>query len=367
MAPARRRIGILTAGGDCPGLNAVIRSVTKTAIGEHGLEVVGIEDGFEGLVEERYRRLAWSEVSGILSSGGTILGSSNRAEPFSYPTRTEHGVEYRDRSGDALRTAERLGLECVVCVGGNGTMTGAMRFAQLGLNVVGVPKTIDNDVEGTEITPGFDTAVATATDAIDRIHTTAQSHHRVMVIEVMGRDAGWLALCSGLAGGADVILLPELPYDSAAVARTVARRNSRGSRFSIVVVGEGARPHGGDVVVQKEVPGLPGRVRLGGIGQKVADDIEDTTGVESRVTVLGHLLRGGSPTSRDRLLGTILGVCAAHLAADRHYGIMVACQAGEVVTVELDNVGGRTRRVPLDSPLLAAARAVGTCLGTEEA
>jgi phosphofructokinase-like protein len=367
MAPARRRIGILTAGGDCPGLNAVIRSVVKTAIGGHGLEVVGIKDGFEGLVENRHRRLEWSDVSGILSSGGTILGSSNRAEPFSYPTKTERGIENRDRSGDALRTVDRLGLECVVCVGGNGTMTGAMRFAQLGLNVVGVPKTIDNDVEGNEITPGFDTAVATATDAIDRIHTTAQSHHRVMVIEVMGRDAGWLALCSGLAGGADVILLPELPYDPEVVARTVTRRSSRGSRFSIVVVGEGARPQGGDVTVQKDVPGLPGRVRLGGVGQKVAEDIEETTGIESRVTVLGHLLRGGTPTSRDRLLGTLLGVRAAHLAAERQYRIMVACQGGEVVTVELEKVGGRTRTVPLDSPLLAAARAVGTCLGTEEA
>jgi phosphofructokinase-like protein len=366
MTSDRRRIGILTAGGDCPGLNAVIRSVAKTAMGEHCMDIVGIEDGFEGLVEDRHRHLGWADVSGVLSAGGTILGSSNRAEPFRYPTKTERGTEYRDRSGDALRTAERLGLECVVCIGGNGTMTGAMRFSELGLNVIGVPKTIDNDVEGTDITPGFDTAVATATDAIDRIHTTAQSHHRVMVIEVMGRDAGWLALCSGLAGGADVILLPELPYDPGVIAETVTRRNSRGSRFSIVVVGEGARPKGGDVTVQKEVPGQPGKVRLGGVGQNIADAIEGTTGIEARVTVLGHLVRGGSPTARDRVLGTLLGVRAAHLAAERHYGVMVASKKDDVTTVELARVGGRTRKVPLDSPLLAAARAVGTSLGTQE-
>jgi 6-phosphofructokinase 1 len=360
-----RRIGILTAGGDCPGLNAVIRSVVKAAISQHGFEVLGIEDGFEGLVENRYRPLTWTDASGILSTGGTILGSSNRAEPFRYPVPTGNGIEYRDRSGEVLENADRLGLECVICVGGNGTMTGAARFAKLGLHVVGVPKTIDNDVEGTDITPGFDTAVATATDAIDRIHTTAQSHHRAMVIEVMGREAGWLALCSGLAGGADVILLPELPYEPEALVRTVQRRDSRGSRFSIVVVGEGAHPQGGSAVVLEELPGRPGHVRLGGIGQQVAREIEEASGIEARVTVLGHLVRGGAPTARDRLLGTRLGVRAAACVAAREYGLMVGWHRGEVVKVSLEQVGGRTRKVPANSPLLAAARAVGTCLGVD--
>ncbi len=358
-----RRLGILTAGGDCPGLNAVIRSVTKTLIADHGMEVIGIKDGFEGLVESRHRHLEWADASGILSLGGTILGSSNRADPFHYPTPIGTGVEYQDRSRDVLQNAKRLGLECVVCVGGNGTMTGAMKFAKMGLNVVGVPKTIDNDVEGTDVTPGFDTAVAIATEAIDRIHSTAQSHHRVMVVEVMGREAGWLALCSGLAGGADVILLPELPYEFDTVVRTVRRRNSRGSRFSIIVAGEGSHPKGGSMVVQKDLPGRPGRVRLGGIGQKIADQIEEAAGIETRVTVLGHLLRGGAPTARDRLLGTLLGATAAHHAAERRYGVMVGWQHGAAVTVELKRVGGRTRTVPLDSPLLDAARSVGTCLG----
>lgn len=358
-----KRIGILTGGGDCPGLNAVIRAVVKTVINDYDIAVVGFKDGFEGLVENKFVNLNLDNASGILTRGGTILGSSNRADPFRYPVLENGKYEYRDRSDQAVKTYEEHGLEALVCIGGDGTMAVSHKIAGKNIPVVGIPKTIDNDLMGTDVTFGFDSALTTATEAVDKIHTTAQSHHRVMVIEVMGRYAGWLALCSGIAGGGDIILIPEIPYDIDHICEAIKQRKYHGRYFSILVVGEGAKPKGGEMVVKKRVEGSPEPIRLGGIGHKVADDIEDKIQVETRVTVLGHLLRGGVPSPADRLLATRFGVAAAEQVAKRKFGKMVALRGNEIVTVPIDQIAGKTRIVPLDSPFLSMARSVGTCLG----
>ncbi len=358
-----KRIGILTGGGDCPGLNAVIRAVVKTVINDYDMAVVGFLDGFEGLVENKFIKLNSDNVSGILTRGGTILGTSNRADPFRYPVVENGKYEYRDRSDQAVKTFEEHGLEALVCIGGDGTMAVSHKIAGKNIPVVGIPKTIDNDLVGTDVTFGFDSALTTATEAIDKIHTTAQSHHRVMVIEVMGRYAGWLALCSGTAGGGDIILIPEIPYEIDRICEAIKQRKYHGRYFSILVVGEGAKPKGGEMVVKKRVEGSPEPIRLGGIGHKVADDIEDKIQVETRVTILGHLLRGGVPSPADRLLATRFGVAAAEQVAKRKFGKMVALRGNEIVTVPINEVAGKTRTVPLDSPYLSMARSVGTCLG----
>ena len=360
MAKRRRRIGVLTAGGDCPGLNAVIRAVTKSLIFEHEVAVVGILDGFRGLVENNVRPLSTDDVSGILTAGGTILGTTNKENPFKYPSRSGRKVTFSDRSGDAILHAKKLGLECVVTIGGDGTHAIADGLAKKGLNVIGVPKTIDNDLRGTDRTFGHDTAVAIAAEAIDRLHTTAMSHHRVMVVETMGRYAGWLALHAGLAGGGDVILLPEMPYSLDAICETTLERSKRGRQFTIVVVAEGARPRGGELVARKEISDASDPIRLGGIGHKVAEDVEAQTGLETRVTVLGHLQRGGTPTAFDRILATQFGAEAAVLVAQRSYGRMVALRGSRITSVAMERVAGRPRLVPLNSPLVRAARAVGT-------
>jgi len=312
---APKRIGILTGGGDCPGLNAVIRAVVKTAVNDYDMDVVGFLDGFEGMVENKFVNLDVDNVSGILTRGGTILGSSNRADPFQYPVLVDGKYEYRDRSDQAVKTFEEHGLEALVCIGGDGTMAVSHKISRKNIPVVGIPKTIDNDLVGTDVTFGFDSALTTATEAIDKIHTTAQSHHRVMVVEVMGRYAGWLALCSGIAGGGDIILIPEIPYDIDSVCDAIKQRKYHGryfsilvvGYFSILVVGEGAKPKGGEMVVKRRIAGSPEPVRLGGISHKVADDIEEKIQVETRVTILGHLLRGGVPSPADRLLATRYG------------------------------------------------------------
>ncbi|MFZ5518623.1 MAG: 6-phosphofructokinase [Candidatus Zhuqueibacterota bacterium] len=360
-----KRIGILTGGGDCPGLNAVIRAVVKTAINDYDIKVTGFLDGFEGLVENKTVVLNESNVSGILTRGGTILGTSNRADPFAYPVLENGKTEYRDRSDQLLNTFEQHGLEALVCIGGDGTMTVSQKIAQKGINVVGIPKTIDNDLMGTDVTFGYDSALTTATEAIDKIHTTAQSHHRLMVIEVMGRYAGWLSLGSGIAGGGDIILIPEIPYDIQFVCQKIKERNYQGKHFSILVVGEGAKPKGGDMVVNRTVDGSPEPIRLGGIGHKVANDIENVIAVETRVTVLGHLLRGGVPTPADRLLATRFGVAAAKLIEKQNFGKMVALRGDKITSAPISEVAGKTRTIPLDSPLLAVARSVGTCLGDD--
>jgi 6-phosphofructokinase 1 len=295
--------------------------------------------------------------------GGTILGASKISNPYRYAVKTGRRLVFRDVSGAAIRNARQLGLEALVCIGGDGTMGIAHRLLKDGLPVVGVPKTIDNDLRGTDVTFGFDSAVAIAAEAIDRLHTTAQSHHRIMIIEVMGHRAGWIALYAGVAGGGDIILIPEIPYDVEAVAAKVKERNRIGRKFSIVVVAEGARPKGGDVVVRKRVEKSADPVRLGGVGFVLQGELEKLTGSETRTVVLGHLQRGGSPTAADRVLATQLGAKAVDLVVQRKLGRMVAIKRGEVTSVPLKVAAGGPRIVPLAHPLIAAARSIGTSFG----
>jgi len=357
------RIGIVTAGGDCPGINAVIRAVAKKVINEDGWEIVGIEDGYEGLINNKHRRLENHDVSGILTLGGTILGTSKKANPYKYAVKKGDRLHFKDESKTALRTIKSLGLDCLVCIGGDGTLGIAYRLFKDGIPVVGVPKTIDNDIVGTEITFGFESAVTIATEGIDRLHTTAQSHHRVMIIEVMGHNAGWIALHSGIAGGGDIILIPEIPYDIKKVAEKVKERHRKGKRFSIVVVAEGAKPKGGDVAIQRIVKESPDPIRLGGIGFILGEKIEKMTGVETRTVVMGHLQRGGSPTPFDRVLATELGSRAVDMIRKRKFGYMVGFQKGRVVEVDLKDVAKGIRTVPPDHPLIRSARSLDTCFG----
>ena len=357
------RIGILTGGGDCPGLNAVIRGVTKIAINTLNLEVIGFYDGFLGLIENRYSPLTFEKVSGILTQGGTILGSDNKANPFEYVDRRCADLSKTDVSDQCLELYRDLGLDALICVGGDGTMTIAGKLAAKGARIVGLPKTIDKDLAETDVTFGFDSARNIATEAIDRIHTTAQSHHRVMLIEVMGRNAGWLALESGIASGGDIILIPEIPYDVGEITTVVRRRSRFGNRFSIIVVAEGAKPVGGAQVVQKIVADSPDPVRLGGISHLIAHQIEEETGIESRVAILGHVQRGGTPTPLDRILGTQFAAKAMELVANRQFNHMAALQGSEMVAVPIEKVMGKQRLVPPDSPLIKAAVAVGTSFG----
>ena len=360
----KKRIGVLTGGGDCPGLNAVIRGVVKASISNYGTEVIGIEDGYEGLIQKRVSPINWLQVSGILTQGGTILGTSNIANPFKWPVKDKNGkMTFADISDNVAEFVEELKLDNIVCIGGDGTMAIAQQMSQKGIRIVGVPKTIDNDIWGTDITFGFDTAVGTATEAIDKIHTTAMSHHRVMVVEVMGRYAGWLALHSGIAGGGDVILIPEIPFKMDKVCDVVSKRSKKGRRFSIVVVAEGAKPEGGELVVQRVVKKATDPIRLGGIGMKIGNEIEDKTGLETRVTVLGHLQRGGTPTAYDRILATRFGVKAAKLCDDGVGGVMVAVRGQDIIAVPLSDIGGKTRTVDQHNPLVNVAQKVGTCMG----
>lgn len=358
-----KRIGVLTGGGDCPGLNAVIRAVTKSAINLYGWEVIGFEDGFKGLVENTYRVLDLAAVSGIIHRGGTILGTTNRDNPFHYLVEENGQKVFRDMSAQAIKNLENLGIEALVVIGGDGSLHIAYNLFKQGVKVVGVPKTIDNDISGTDVTFGFDTAVATATGALDKLHTTAESHHRVMILEVMGRYAGWIALEAGVAGGADVILIPEIPYRIENVAQTIAKREATGKKFSIIVVAEGAREEGGDLVVQRLVPESHDPIRLGGIGNKLAEDIERLTGRETRVTVLGHLQRGGSPTAFDRILSTRYGVAAVDTIAAGNFGSMVSLRTPFVTTITLQEAIGELKKVPVDHDLVQAAKAVGISFG----
>jgi len=358
-----KRVGVLTGGGDCPGLNAVISAIVKTAERDYDWEVIGFLDGYEGLIENRYMSLGRKDVSGIMALGGTILGSSNRANPFRFPVLQEDEYVYLDRSSQAVRNFEALGLEVLLAIGGDGTMAASAGMMEKGLPVIGVPKTIDNDLWGTDVTFGFDSALAVATEAIDRIHTTAQSHHRIMLVEVMGRYAGWVALGSGLAGGGDIILIPEIPYDIEAVCDRIKERNSRGKRFSIVVVGEGAKAIGGEMVVGRTVANSPDPVRLGGVSHRLAAQLEGLLNIECRVTILGHLVRGGSPTAFDRVLATRFGVEAMHLAVKGKSGEMVVLRGTDVTTVPIAEVAGKIRKVTADHPWVRTATSIGISLG----
>ncbi|MDN5345476.1 MAG: ATP-dependent phosphofructokinase / diphosphate-dependent phosphofructokinase [Clostridia bacterium] len=357
-----KRLAILTGGGDCPGLNAVIRAATKTAF-SHGYEMIGFLDGYTGVVESRYIKLDPPAISGLLHRGGTILGTNNRSNPFYFPVKVGDEITYQDMSDRAVTRLDEMGIEALLVVGGDGTLAGARDFKAKGARVIGVPKTIDNDLAATDQTFGFDTAVRTATDALDKLHTTAESHHRVMVLELMGRYAGWIALYSGLAGGADVILIPEIPWRIEGVLAKIEARRVEGKPFSIVVVAEGVKSQAGELVVQRRVEGSVEKVRLGGIGQLVGQMIEEKSGIEARVTVLGHIQRGGSPSSYDRVLATRFGVAAAELAVKGIHGVMVCLQGNAIAHVPLEEAVGKPRTIPLDHQLLATARAIGISFG----
>jgi phosphofructokinase-like protein len=358
--PTLARLGVLTGGGDAPGLNAVIRAVVKTA-SNSGIECVGLEDSFDGLIEpDRSRVLKPRDVTGILRLGGTILGTTNRGNPFAYPVNTSVGtIDYSDRVVEMFHT---MGLGALIVIGGDGTLGIAHRFCELGIPVVGVPKTIDNDIAGTTNCFGFDTAVAFATDAIDRLHTTAEAHHRILVVEVMGRYAGWIALYSGVAGGADAILIPEIPFEISRVAARLRERDALGAKFSIVVVAEGAHPAGGSVSLIE--PAREGySERLGGIGARMCEALAKETGKETRSVVLGHLQRGGAPTSFDRVLATRFGGKAVELVRKGEFGTMVALAPPDIIARRLDEVVGKTKRVPMDFDLLVTARNLGVAFG----
>jgi ATP-dependent phosphofructokinase / diphosphate-dependent phosphofructokinase len=354
------RLGVLTGGGDAPGLNAVIRAVVKSACNS-GIQCVGLEDSFDGLVEpDRSRPLTPRDVRGIMRLGGTILGTVNRGNPFAYPVETSDGT--KDYSERVIDMFHKMGLDALVCIGGDGTLAIAHKFFLRGIPLVGVPKTIDNDIVGTTNCFGFDTAVAFATDAIDRLHTTAEAHRRIIVVEVMGRYAGWIALFAGVAGGADAILIPEIPFDLAVVAERLKGRERWGANFSIVVVAEGAIAEGGKVALVEEA--RQGRAeRLGGVGAKVADALGTLTGKETRSVVLGHLQRGGAPTSFDRILATRFGGKAVELIRHNEFGKMVAFAPPDIIGRPLEEVVGKIRRVPLDSDVLLTAKALGVTFG----
>lgn len=366
---AVKRIGVVTGGGDCPGLNPVIRAVTKTAIREYGMEVIGIEDGFNGILEEgepRVMPLDQSSVRGILPRGGTILGTTNRGHPFKYPIRNEDGTwGEEDRFWLFQKRLDELGIEAIVMIGGDGTMVIAQDLRERGINVVGVPKTIDNDLSATEVTFGFATALEVATSALDRLHTTAESHHRVMVLEVMGREAGWIALHGGLAGGGDVILIPEIPFRFEPLIAKFNARARRGRPFSLVVVAEGAAPLGGEQVFAAE-DAMTGWKRLGGVAYSIGREIEQRGGFEVRVTVLGHIQRGGTPVPVDRILATRFGVEAARLAAQGEFGTMVALRCDHIVAVPLGDAIGRLKLVEPDNQVVQCARATGVVFGDED-
>ena len=349
-----RCIGIATGGGDAPGLNAVIRAATKAAILKHNWKVIGIPDGFDGLIwPEKSFELTLDRVSGILPRGGTILGTTNRGNPFNYKTE-ENGEEVvRDISDEIIANSKKLGIDAIITIGGDGSQKIGYELFQKGMKMVGVPKTIDNDLSATEITFGFDTALHTVSDAIDKIHTTASSHHRVMVVEVMGRDCGWIALAGGISGGAHVILIPEIPFTIKSVCDFITQRESRGSRFTIVVVAEGI----------KLPPELKQMARGWPVGNTIGDAIGLFANKEVRVSVLGHIQRGGSPSPYDRVLATRFGVAAVDLVAKGEFGKMVALRANAVVAVDVAQAIGRLKAVHPEGELVRTARAIGIGFG----
>ena len=374
-------IGILTSGGDSPGLNAAIRGVGKAALNHFGMQIIGFRDGFRGLMENRSMPLDGNALSDILTRGGTILGTS-RDKPHRMPV----GGKLLDMTDVIVGNYQDNHLDCLVCLGGGGTQKNALRLKEKGLNIITLPKTIDNDVAGTDATFGFDTALSIATDAIDRLHSTAHSHHRIIVVEIMGHRAGWLALGAGIAGGADAILIPEIPYDVECVAEAIRERSRRGKSFSIVAVAEGAisqaehaaraateeaekaekaeKTNGAKAKSGKKAKAPPcAETQYADHTIKLAHRLEQLTGLESRVTILGHLQRGGIPTAADRLLATRLGTAAAELISKQRYGVMVASKGEKTLPVKLEEVAGKVKTVPHDHPWILSARRVGTCMG----
>lgn len=363
MKQTKKRIGICTGGGDCPGLNAVIRAASKTAF-NLGWEVIGIHDGFDGLLNPDNTKLLHShDIAGILNIGGTILGTTNRGNPFEKKVKVGNKTVTKDVSDKVVRGFHKLKLDALIAIGGDGTLGIAKKLYDKGIPLVGVPKTIDNDLSATVVTFGFDTAVGTATDALDKLHSTAESHQRVMVVEVMGRYAGWIALNSGVAGGADVILIPEIPFDINKVCQKVEYRYKIKRNFCIIVVAEGAKPKGGLIFTKKCADTGRQEPLLGGIAQYVSDEVQRITGRESRSLVLGHLQRGGHPTTFDRLLATRFGVAAVELIRQGKFGHMVCHRPPDTESVPLEEAIGKMKSVPLDCDTIRAARALGISFG----
>ncbi|GFR36301.1 6-phosphofructokinase [Thermobrachium celere] len=361
---AVKKIAILTGGGDCPGLNAVIRAVTRTAILKYGYEVIGYRYGYRGLYKNDFIPLTLDTVSGILHKGGTILYSSNKDNLFDYPIEENGKIVKKDVSDVAIENLKKENVDVLVVIGGDGTLTSARDFARKGVKVIGIPKTIDNDLYSTDLTFGFYSAIDVATDALDRLHTTAESHHRIMILEVMGRNAGWIALYSGIAGSADVILIPEIPYSIEKVVEKIEQRKAQGKPFSIIVIAEGAKPKDGNVVISKIVEDSPDPIRLGGIGNKLASDLEKLIkSNEIRCAVLGHIQRGGNTSTFDRILSTRYGVAAVELIHQEKFGNMV-CLKGDTITYDsLENVIGKTKNVDPESELVQVARSIGISFG----
>jgi phosphofructokinase-like protein len=355
LSTPMKRIGILTGGGDCPGLNAVIRAAVRTLVRDYDLEVVGIQLGFEGLLTKATIPLTLETIRGILPKGGTLLRTTNRGNPFEYPVA---GGGCEDRSAEVLENIRELGIDGIIAIGGDGTLKIAQRLCDMGIGIVAVPKTIDNDLAATDYTFGFQTAVAIATDAVDRLHSTAESHDRVMILEVMGRNAGWIALYAGLAGGADIILVPEIEYDPQEIVRTIRERQAEGSKFDIIVVAEGAKRQGGEEAYLDKATR-----RLGGIAYQVASDIQQQIDLEIRVTVLGHVQRGGSPIAFDRILASRFGKAAADLVATGNFGQMVAVRAEEIVSVAIEDAVSRPKYVDPDGQVVKAAQSLGISFG----
>lgn len=359
-----KRVGVLTGGGDCPGLNAVLRAVVKSAVFNYGWEIIGINEGFEGLLAPgKTHPLELQDVRGLLPRGGTILGSTNRGNPFEHKEDKDGKKVVVDISSLAMESYEKLELDALIVIGGDGSLKIGQKFYNMGMNVIGVPKTIDNDLMATDSTFGFRTAVMTATEAIDKLHTTGESHNRAMILEVMGRYAGWIALESGLAGGADIILIPEIPYDIEEVCGKIHRRHKAGSGFSIIVVAEGAKAKGGDVTVLHEAKNASSLERLGGVGNVIANQITEKTGVETRVTVLGHLQRGGTPNPFDRILATRFGVEAVELVKQERFGRMVCYRDYRIDSVKIEDAVGAFKAVDPDGQLVRTAEAIGIAFG----
>jgi 6-phosphofructokinase 1 len=364
-----KKVGILTGGGDCSGLNAVIRAVTRSAIIGHGAKVVGIEGGFEGLVFNHTQDLTIRSTRDILTLGGTILGTTNKGNPFEWREQNHDGsIAVYDYSDRAAQTVKDLELDCLFVVGGEGTLEIGYKFQQKGVQVIGIPKTIDNDLDKTDYTFGYQTAVQVACEALDRLATTGRSHQRVMILEVMGRTAGWIALEAGIAGGAHIILIPEIPYDIESVVQKIRHRAKGGSPYSIIMVAEGAKAIGGDVITQESATTrLQGVPQLGGIGFHLANEIKERIELEVRTTVLGHIQRGGSPTAFDRVLGTRLGSYAVQAAAEGKFGTMVALHTPHMALVPLHELAGLVRRVPPDDQMISCAESIGINMGREAA
>lgn len=361
---AIKRIGILTGGGDCPGLNPVIRAVVKTAIGKYGMTVVGFKNGYKGLYDNETVELTLENTSGILHRGGTILYSSNKDNLFDYLVPDENGnMVKKNVSHVGIENIKKNNIDAMIIIGGDGTLTSGRDFSRLGVPVIGVPKTIDNDLSSTDTTFGFDTAIGVASECMDRLHTTAESHHRIITVEIMGRYAGFLALYSGIAGGADAILIPEIPYDINKVAEHVKNRIKQGKEFSVIAVAEGAKSVTGEVSVLKVIEGSPDPIRLGGIAAKVAEDLEKMVGLEARATVLGHIQRGGTPSAADRILSTRYGYAAVELAVAGKFGNMVCLKDNAMSYASLEDVIGANKAVEPDCELVEAAKSIGICFG----